>query len=257
MTPARRGGWPTRSRTTRRASPDWKLRRRRTRPPEKLPAPLRPELLPACVALYAHPQDPRYQGIIGGRATVPIFGQQVPVRADDGVDPDLGTGLMMVCTFGDGEDVARWRRDGLELRLVVTGDGRLGPPAGEYAGMPLDRARKAILAGLAEVGALVGDGAYLPDPAPGVGADDLAPLRGGDGATEEPPRIRRLPGRGGGHDQRRPPPPSGPTEDRSGFLGRSRADHPQPARISSGHSACNAVPPDRCARGWGRSRGCE
>ena len=117
----------------------------------------RPELLPACVALYAHPRDPRYRQIIGGRATVPIFGHQVPIRADEGVDPDLGTGLMMVCTFGDGEDVARWRRDGLELRLVVTADGRLGPPAGRYAGLPLDQARPAILAGLAEAGALAGD----------------------------------------------------------------------------------------------------
>jgi valyl-tRNA synthetase len=115
----------------------------------------RPELLPACVALYCHPDDPRYAGLVGGTATVPLAGHNVPIRADAGVDPDFGTGLMMVCTFGDGEDVARWRRDGLDLRLVVTEDGRLGPEAGELAGAPLARARKQIVARLAELGALV------------------------------------------------------------------------------------------------------
>lgn len=94
----------------------------------------RPELLPACVALYRHPRDPRYTGLAGGQATVPLFGYQVPVLADESVDPEFGTGLMMVCTFGDAEDVLKWRRDGLPLRMVVTPDGRLGELAGEFAG---------------------------------------------------------------------------------------------------------------------------
>jgi valyl-tRNA synthetase len=116
----------------------------------------RPELLPACVALYHHPGDPRYRDLTGGTATVPGFGHRVPIRADEGVDPEFGTGLMMVCTFGDGEDVVRWRRDGLDLRLVVTEDGRLGPPAGAFAGLPLAEARSRIVASLAGTGALVG-----------------------------------------------------------------------------------------------------
>jgi valyl-tRNA synthetase len=116
----------------------------------------RPELLPACVALYAHPDDPRYQGVVGGTAVVPLSGHEVPIRADEAVDPEYGTGLMMVCTFGDGEDVLRWRRDTLDLRLVVTGDGRLGELAGEFAGEPLPAARNRIAARLAETGALAG-----------------------------------------------------------------------------------------------------
>jgi valyl-tRNA synthetase len=116
----------------------------------------RPELLPACVALYAHPDDPRYRGVAGGAAMVPLFGHHVPIRTDAAVDPDFGTGLMMVCTFGDGEDVRRWRQDNLNLRLVVGGDGRLGELAGEFAGQPVPSARAGIVARLAEIGALVG-----------------------------------------------------------------------------------------------------
>lgn len=114
----------------------------------------RPELLPACVALYVHPDDPRYRDLAGTTATVPLFGHEVPVRTDRAVDPQFGTGVLMVATFGDGEDVRRWRRDGLDLRLVVTGDGRLGAPAGEFAGQPLADARSAIVGRLAATGVL-------------------------------------------------------------------------------------------------------
>jgi valyl-tRNA synthetase len=110
----------------------------------------RPELLPGCVALYHHPGDPRYTGLSSAR--VPLFGYDVPVLTDDTVDPEYGTGLMMVCTFGDGEDVVRWRRDriphGLALRIVVTPDGRLGELAGPFAGLTLAQARKAIVVAL-------------------------------------------------------------------------------------------------------------
>src|SRR5215472_8761050 len=116
----------------------------------------RPELLPACVALYCHPGDARYASIVGSRATVPLFGYQVPVLTDDSVDPEFGTGLMMVCTFGDSEDVLRWRRDGLPLRIVVTPDGRLGELAGEFAGLQLTQARSAIVAALSAAGFLAG-----------------------------------------------------------------------------------------------------
>jgi len=119
----------------------------------------RPELLPACVALYHHPADPRYSGLTPQnrqtRARVPLFGYEVPVLADESVDPQYGTGLMMVCTFGDSEDVLKWRRDHLPLRLVVEPDGRLGPLAGEFAGLPLAQARSAIVKALAAAGLLV------------------------------------------------------------------------------------------------------
>ena len=78
----------------------------------------RPELLPACVALYFNPDDERYESRAAGtrRAdrSVTKF-RSSPTRTSD---TDFGTGLMMVCTFGDGEDVREWRRDGLDLRLV-------------------------------------------------------------------------------------------------------------------------------------------
>ena len=113
----------------------------------------RPELLPACVALYHHPADTRYAGV--QRAIVPLFGYQAPVLTDESVDPEYGTGLMMVCTFGDSEDVLKWRRDGLDLRLVVEPDGRLGELAGEFAGLPLTQARSAVVKALGEAGLLV------------------------------------------------------------------------------------------------------
>jgi valyl-tRNA synthetase len=98
------------------------------------------------VALYHHPADARYAGL--SAAVVPVFGYEVPVRTDEAVDPEYGTGLMMVCSFGDSEDVVKWRRDGLPLRLVVTPDGRLNELAGEFAGLTLAAARKAIVARL-------------------------------------------------------------------------------------------------------------
>ncbi len=113
----------------------------------------RPELLPACVALYHHPADTRYASV--ERATVPLFGYEVPVRTDESVDPEYGTGLMMVCTFGDSEDVLKWRRDHLDLRLVVEPDGRLGELAGEFAGLTLAQGRSAIVKALDEAGLLV------------------------------------------------------------------------------------------------------
>ncbi len=113
----------------------------------------RPELLPACVALYHRPDDPRYAGL--DRAVVPLFGYEVPVLADQDVDPEYGTGLMMVCTFGDNEDVLRWRRDQLDLRLVLEPDGRLGPLAGPFAGLQVTQARSAVVKALDEAGLLV------------------------------------------------------------------------------------------------------
>ena len=120
---------------------------------ELLIATTRPELLPACVALYHHPSDARYTGL--ARARVPLFDYEVAVLTDESVDPEYGTGLMMVCTFGDSEDVLRWRRDRLPLRLALEPDGRLGPLAGEFAGLTVTQARSAIVKALTSAGLLV------------------------------------------------------------------------------------------------------
>jgi valyl-tRNA synthetase len=89
----------------------------------------RPELLPACVAVVAHPDDERYQLLFGERVTTPLFGVSVPVVAHPLADPEKGTGVAMVCTFGDTTDVVWWRELGLDLRVIIERDGRLRPVA--------------------------------------------------------------------------------------------------------------------------------
>jgi len=114
----------------------------------------RPELLSSCVALYANAGDERYRDIIGKKVIVPLFDYAVPILADPDVDPAFGTGLMMVCTFGDMEDVKRWKRDGLPLRMSISGKGRMLPIAGKYAGATANEARKRIIEDLREAGLL-------------------------------------------------------------------------------------------------------
>ena len=86
----------------------------------------RPELIPACVALVAHPDDARYQGLFGREVVTPLFGVRVPVRAHILADPEKGSGIAMICTFGDITDVTWWRELSLPVRAVVQADGTLG-----------------------------------------------------------------------------------------------------------------------------------
>ena len=101
-------------------------------PAEVIIATTRPELLPACVALVAHPDDERYSSLFGATATTPLFDVPVPILAHRLADPAKGTGLVMVCTFGDMTDVTWWRDLQLDTRPVLGPDGRLlpGPPPG-------------------------------------------------------------------------------------------------------------------------------
>ena len=85
----------------------------------------RPELIPAVVALVAHPDDERYQAMFGTTLRSPLFQVDVPVLAHVGAEPDKGTGIAMVCTFGDLTDVVWWRELQLPVRSVVGRDGRL------------------------------------------------------------------------------------------------------------------------------------
>lgn len=115
----------------------------------------RPELLPACVALCYHPEDDRHATLANATATVPLFGHEVPVIADANVDRTKGTGLMMVCTFGDKEDIEKWRRHELPLRTLFTKNGKLNELGGAYEGLTVREARKAILQALQEANVLV------------------------------------------------------------------------------------------------------
>ena len=92
----------------------------------------RPELLAACVAVVAHPDDERYRPVFGSTVRTPVFGVEVPVVAHTLADPEKGTGAAMVCTFGDLTDVTWWRELQLETRAIVGWDGRMvaEPPSG-------------------------------------------------------------------------------------------------------------------------------
>ena len=87
----------------------------------------RPELIPACVAIVAHPDDPRYQPLFGTDVTTPLFGVRVPVRPHTLADPEKGTGAAMICTFGDVTDVVWWRELALPVRAVVQTNGTFRP----------------------------------------------------------------------------------------------------------------------------------
>jgi valyl-tRNA synthetase len=87
----------------------------------------RPELLPACVGVTAHPDDERFKPFFGKRAVTPLFRVPVPIFPSELADPEKGTGVLMVCTFGDATDVLWWRDEGLTLRQLIGRSGRLVP----------------------------------------------------------------------------------------------------------------------------------
>ena len=101
----------------------------------------RPELVVSCVALVAHPDDERYQPLFGSTVTTPIFGVEVPVKAHHLAEPDKGTGIAMICTFGDLTDVIWWRELDLDTRAVLGKDGRF--PTEAPAWLTTDTARDA------------------------------------------------------------------------------------------------------------------
>ena len=108
----------------------------------------RPELLPACVALVAHPDDERYQPLFGTTVRTPIFGVEVPVLAHELAQPDKGSGIAMICTFGDTTDVTWWRELDLPARTVIGRDGRFRPEAPAAITSEEGRAAYEQLAGL-------------------------------------------------------------------------------------------------------------
>jgi valyl-tRNA synthetase len=87
----------------------------------------RPELLPACVGVAAHPDDERYRDLFGRQAVTPLFRVPVPIFASQLVEREKGTGILMVCSFGDATDVQWWREQSLALRQVIGRDGTLVP----------------------------------------------------------------------------------------------------------------------------------
>ncbi|HEX6843719.1 MAG TPA: class I tRNA ligase family protein, partial [Actinomycetota bacterium] len=135
----------------------------------------RPELIPACVALVAHPTDERYASLVGTDVLTPLFRVPVPVVAHELADPEKGTGIAMICTFGDVTDVTWWRELGLPARVVIRRDGTLAPgrfgepgwdsrdadaanaAMDELAGKAAKQARRRIVELLRDAGALQGE----------------------------------------------------------------------------------------------------
>ncbi len=85
----------------------------------------RPELLPACVSVFFHPEDKRYHHLVNKFAISPLFGVKIPLLADNMVDPEKGTGLVMCCTFGDQTDILWWRKHKLPTKIIISKQGRL------------------------------------------------------------------------------------------------------------------------------------
>ncbi|HXX56030.1 MAG TPA: valine--tRNA ligase [Methanoregula sp.] len=110
----------------------------------------RPELLAACVAVAVHPSDERYHGLAGKTMRVPLFGHDVPVVRDEAVDPGFGSGAVMICTFGDKQDVHWWKQHSLALRKAIDRKGRMTAIAGKYEGLTLAECRAAILTDMKE-----------------------------------------------------------------------------------------------------------
>ena len=108
----------------------------------------RPELLAACVALVAHPDDERYQPLFGSTVTSPIFGVEVPVVAHTLADPEKGSGIAMICTFGDTTDVTWWRELQLATRPIIGWDGRILTEVPSWITSELGQHAYAALAGL-------------------------------------------------------------------------------------------------------------
>jgi valyl-tRNA synthetase len=129
----------------------------------------RPELLAACVAVVAHPDDERFRPMFGSTVITPLFGAEVPVMAHELADPDKGSGMAMICTFGDVTDVVWWRELSLPIRSIIGRDGRLSATApdglteagrhayAELAGKTVKSARTRIVELLAANGELVGE----------------------------------------------------------------------------------------------------
>ena len=133
----------------------------------------RPELLVSCVALVAHPDDERYRPMFGHCVTTPVFGVEVPVLAHELADPEKGTGIAMICTFGDTTDVTWWRELDLPVRAVIDRSGRFAREAPAFveteaglaayerlAGKTVFSAQEEMVAILNETGEVVGD----PEP---------------------------------------------------------------------------------------------
>ena len=115
----------------------------------------RPELLAACQMVVVNPKDERYTQLIGKTAVVPVYDRQVPIRAHASVDPKFGSGVVMVCSYGDYNDVLLFREFKLKEIVAVDLEGKMTATTGKYAGIPVKDARSQVIQDLQEAGVAV------------------------------------------------------------------------------------------------------
>ncbi len=115
----------------------------------------RPELLPAGVAVFVHPDDQRFRDIVGQEVRVPLFDQMVTVRQDPAANPEKGTGVVMCCTFGDTVDKHWWYTYHLPHIQAIDQQGKITEAGGVYAGLPVSEARQEIITSLEQGGYLL------------------------------------------------------------------------------------------------------
>ena len=115
----------------------------------------RPELLPACVAVFVHPDDEENAYLVGEEAEIPLFGQTVPIIEDERVDMETGSGIVMCCTFGDQTDIEWYQAHDLPLRIAIDESGTMTDVADEYEGLSAEEARERIVDDLDDAGALL------------------------------------------------------------------------------------------------------
>ena len=114
----------------------------------------RPELLSSCVAIAVHPEDNRHKHHIGKQAQIPTTKRTVKIITDDMVDPEFGTGIVMICTYGDKADVKAVKTRKLTNIMSINENGKMTKEAGKYAGMTVEEAKKAIITDLKQQGLL-------------------------------------------------------------------------------------------------------
>jgi len=112
----------------------------------------RPELLCSCALVIFNPKDDRYKNLEGKHAIVPIFGIEVPIKSHPYAKIEFGTGLVMMCSYGDYSDVRLFRELGLEEIIAITPEGKMGEKAGKYANLKIEEARKRIIEDLEKNG---------------------------------------------------------------------------------------------------------
>ncbi|MBC8495385.1 valine--tRNA ligase [archaeon] len=112
---------------------------------EVIIATTRPELLPACVGIFYHPDDKRFSYLKGKKAKVPLFDFEVPILQDKDVDPEKGTGIMMCCTFGDSMDADWQKKHKLPIIETIGKDGKMTAVAGKYEGQKIEEARRNMI----------------------------------------------------------------------------------------------------------------